>query len=285
MKRLLIFFLLFSNLVSSGQKIHQRIIASGSPAPVPVVAFNANLIVLIGQSNAVGVGDIADFSSPYTGVLTGTKIWNKDASPAAWEDIEGGVNNSGSYTTYTGHAGVELKLMYDWYESDPVEKRIIKFGQGGTGLSLVSGSALRWHPSLSGEMFDLAHTQVTAAMADMGDTRPPKALIIIQGEQDAYYSQAAADDYQTSLEAWIAAERTFFSYPTMPVIIVRLGDGQSGASYAYKSTVIAAQNAVASQDNNYIVSADGQAAPDGSHYEADGYNTIAERILTVLLSL
>lgn len=80
----------------------------------------------------------------------------------------------------------------------------------------------------------------------------------------------------------MAAKRTAYGYD-IPFIIVRLGDGQSGGSYPYKSTVRAAQEWVcANVEGCYLVSADGLNTTDGSHYDAAGYDTLANRIFDVI---
>lgn len=254
--------------------------ADSEDAPV----YNPDLIEIEGQSNGAGSAPIADLPADLTGPMHGVNVYNHNTQ--RWETLEPNVNNrgttglsgKGAVDGLTGEFGIECRLMKLIRAFRGRDQYLIKYCISNTPLA-QAGSYTDWSPRATKELFARTNENVRKAIQGLADKRPPRLIIWFQGENDAN-NRAMAAAYQTNLEAFIAGKRAAYGYD-IPFIIIRLGDNQRKLSSS--ADVIAAQNAVGAQRNNYLVSADGCPTRDDIHYNADGIEEIAQRVYKVLI--
>lgn len=247
--------------------------------------YNPDLYEIEGQSNAAGNAASTDLPSDLIGPMSKVMIFNPYS--CSWQQLVPGLNSRGTINiSGTGAAdgmtiqfGVEGRLMQLIRDNSPTtSKYLLKYCISNSFLA--ADATLDWNNTSTYEWYYKSNKNMVQATASLGDKRPPRVIIWIQGENDCG-DATAAGNYQTHLENFIAGKRTQYGY-SVPFVIVRLGSLQSGLNSTNKTTIVTAQNTVASQSNNYIVSADSLATSDGIHYTAASYDTLASRIFTVL---
>jgi hypothetical protein len=157
------------------------------------------------------------------------------------------------------------------------EVAVIKYAVGGTPIT-------SWDPayplSLYSELISLV-TSATAELQDDGMITELAGFIWVQGESDAYDVEEDALAYEARLTALIHAVRGDLAKPNLPVVIARV---YPAASYQYADEVRAAQAAV----NNGVpytalVDADDLTLTDEFHYDANGQNTLGQRLADAYL--
>lgn len=258
-------------------------VSPGSPTVDP----NPNLYELHGQSNANGFAAANLISSDLVDPLTNCYIYNNDVEPNEWQVLHAGVNNGGGLGVsepFQGYFGVEMRLMKLLRDAaGGVRQNIIKFANGGANIYYDPAITNSWSPTWTNQLFYKSNQLHDKALIDLGDLRPPIAYIWIQGENDAYGNPALT--YKDNLINLFAFIRAYYRYPTMRIIVVRLGnDPQLAIDSSQVAIIRAAQEFVGALPYNTLVSADGLFvnSTDHIHYTADSLNTLAYRIFDAL---
>lgn len=224
------------------------------------------LIVLAGQSNAVGGGYASEAPSSITGNYAATRFAEQincyNDYPAAcdltetWGDLH---IRSGTYM------GAEITLGRAVGNC-----ALIKCATNGTSL------AGDWNPSVSTgtQCFQRMLDFIAARIADLGEATDTPTLVWIQGETDAD-AVAFANAYQTNLTAMIAAWRGV--YAGSRVVISALS---TRSARPYQATVRAAQQAIADADPlvKLVPTDDLPLRSDDTHYTTDSFIKLGARI-------
>lgn len=253
---------------------------TGAESAPSADAFNPNLIEIEGQSNAAGAAPLADLPAELIGTMSEVMIF--ETTRQRWEALNPGVNSRGDVNNQTAFYGIEARLMYLLRTLRGRSQYVVKWAVGGTKLATQSGAFNDWNPSNVDEMYSRSNRNLYCAQHGIGDHRPPRFIIWIQGEADC--NTTDAPNYQANLTAFISAKRTAYGY-TIPFIIVRLGNLQTAIGDAPSiANVRAAQAAVvAAVTACYLVDADTCAVDvDNIHYNAAGIETLAQRVYTCI---
>lgn len=227
-------------------------------------------VVFAGQSNAVGFGMTPDLLPAVSQAIHwGTYIWNQDAG--GFEVMIPGVN--------TGTAGCpqawgpEVAYAEAFRRDHPDEPLyIVKSAKGSTGLA-QDDAHLDWSPASEGELFDLTADEIQAARAAAGGP-PVDAVMLMQGEQDAFDAVAAAA-YADNLRDWLTAIRAeWMDEPDGHIVIGRINDDAP----VYADVVRQAQALVDAEDPHAMSVETSHLAmqADQIHYAADSYMRIGQ---------
>lgn len=158
----------------------------------------AKLLLIAGQSNAVGRAPIDLGPEWVRGVKPGIFIWN--FFNQAWEVLNVGVNNSGKYGANDDVHGPEVTLGLYAQKHYRDDIYIFKQPRGGTGLdlSVFPTGWLSYSGSGLGKEFWDEHDVAKAAMPT-----PVDASLVYwdQGEADSENATARAN-YQANLQTW-----------------------------------------------------------------------------------
>ena len=164
---------------------------------------------------------------------------------------------------------------------------IIKYALGGSGLADGVGYG-NWHPDFSEgaglNQYDHALKTLRNAFAvtDIdGDGAPdrlvPSGIVWMQGEADAYDSQAAADEYRANLERLMGLLRAALRVDDLPIVIGKITDSgmsEDGTVMDYIGTVQKAQQDFVESDAcaAYVTVTDKLTyLDDGWHYDSEGF--------------
>ena len=267
--------------------------ASWQYLPGSPQSINSYLWEIEGQSNAVGQAGMntipGDIPNPMTGIAKGY-----DWSQNAWEFLrigQGAAYGNAYYDYFSGSYGIEpwlMKLLHDHYGT---VQYLMKYAFGGTPLyNDSSGSAGKnWSSANSTTtipgtaLYYQSNLMHADGLTALGDSRSPKALVWLQGESDAG-DAARANAYQVNMQNFIAAKRLAYNNAQMWFILVRLSPGQTSV-VPYRATINSAMDALAMQPNIRTVNTDDLITTDGFHYNAPSYDSIANRVYRVLISL
>ena len=164
---------------------------------------------------------------------------------------------------------------------------IIKYALGGSGLAKGVGYG-NWHPDFDEgaglNQYDHALKTLRNAFAATdidGDGVPdrlvPSGIVWMQGEADAFDSQAAADEYGANLERLMGLLRAALRVDDLPVVIGKITDSgmsEDGSVMDYIGTVQRAQQDFVASDTcaAYVtVTDDLTYLDDGWHYDSQGF--------------
>ncbi|MDJ0750265.1 MAG: sialate O-acetylesterase [Woeseiaceae bacterium] len=178
---------------------------------------------------------------------------------------------------------------------------IVKYALGGSGLSIGVGYG-NWHPDFGGgrgiNQYDHALTTLrgASAAADIdGDGTPdrliPTGIVWMQGEADAYDSQAAADAYRANLTRLMGLLRAAMRVDDLPVVIGRITDSgmaEDGTVMDYIGTVQDAQRAFVEADEcaAYVTVTDDLGYLDDAwHYDSDGFVRMGKAFAEAMMDL
>lgn len=241
--------------------------ACGGPA-----AQEAELVVLAGQSNALGFG-LSAADLPAGAADAEVLIWQD----GRFEPLTPGINTGSPRQPSTW--GPEVGFARAWRAAHPGRKLyLVKHARGSTSLAPTPGPD--WSPG-SGERFAEATAKVEAAKAALaGQGLKPRVIGILwlQGEADAA-DPAMAAAYRANLTGLIKAMRQGWSAPGAVVVVGKIPDwgGLAGE-------VRAAQAAVDAADT-LTVSVDAEGLPmqgDGLHIAAEGQLRLGEAMAVAL---
>lgn len=268
------------------------------------------LIVIAGQSNAVGQGNSNNLDNAvYGGIGNAINVAIPSfpnvqlahhcapavADPLAWTDVPGTAGTFQDMQQYAaaGSPGLGLEMSLGRYLADTTAMtlplHIGKFAVNGCDIGrYLPGSGF---PVSGGELF----TQLTTYINTL-QTNSSKSLAVfvwVQGESDAD-TDLESTAYQGKLTTFVAALRAIYGTSFL-FVISRLSDNQIGGFSATMTSgrvaaVQAAQDAVAAADPTHCISVNTNRAPTlatgPEHYKTDGYwmlgNILGSSILPVV---
>lgn len=263
-------------------------------------AGDYKLYFLGGQSNMEGFG--------YTGALPdGLTLKSSDVmifrgQMALDNELHGGVGiwdvlqpgygtgfrTDGKKNELSDRFGPELFFGLTKAAGSPDTKiAIIKYALGGSGLADGVGYG-NWHPDFSAgagqNQYDHALKTLRNAHAHadidgdgVADRLIPSGIVWMQGEADAYDSQAAADAYRSNIERLMDLLRAAMRVDDLPIVVGRITDSgmaDDGSVMDYISTVQQAQQDFVDDDNCAIlvtITDELGYLEDGWHYDTDGF--------------
>lgn len=250
----------------------QTIINTKRKQPLPVV-------ILIGQSNAVGVGPISGAPSQYQGTIANTQIW----SGSSFVNLVAGTTNQAADSS---SFGPELSLCTQFLSRCPASRLyLIKHAVIGTSLNVD------WLPTASTQ-YTAMIAKINAAISALVGVRFYIAgFVWVQGENDALSASATpSTNYQTNLNSLISNLRSTYGYygangnSNIPFVIAQLGYNDRN-SYYYQDNLRDAQYAVqAAGTNVYITQTDDLSyLTDVIHYDATSQITLGNRAANQLM--
>ena len=258
------------------------------------------LYYLGGQSNMEGFGfsdklreDVAR-PSPDVMIFTGQMALDNETHGGIgiWETLQPGhgtgFKTDGESNQLSNRFGPELLFGQTIAKHMPASRiAIIKYALGGSGLAEGVGYG-NWHPDFSDgagiNQYDHALTTLRNALAHtdidgygVSDRLIPTGIVWMQGEADAYDSQAAADDYRVNIERLMDLLRAALRVDDLPIVIGKITDSgmsEDGTVMDYIETVQRAQQDFVTSDDcaAYVTVTDDLAyLDDGWHYDTEGF--------------
>ena len=235
--------------------------------PVPV-------LILIGQSNAVGVAALSGAPSQYQSTIANTQIWNG----SSFVNLVAGTTNHGADSS---SFGPELSLCTQFVSRASTSRvYLIKHAVTNTSLNVD------WLPT-SGTQYTNMITKINAAIAALVGVRFYIAgFVWVQGENDALSASATpSNNYQTNLNNLISGLRSSYgSYglngnKNIPFVLAQLGYLDRNLYY-YQDNVRNAQNAVQAAGTNVCIAQadDLTHNSDIIHYDAPAQITLGNRM-------
>jgi hypothetical protein len=192
------------------------------------------VFLLGGQSNMVGVGEVAQLASPYNVPQSAVKFW--DNAGGGWVNLQGGFGASSAY--FGPEVGFGSKI-HALFPTDSIY--LVKYAVGGTNL------AVDWNPDGNGAVYNTFKGIVTTAMQSL--TNPQIAgMIWMQGESDGNYVLGPA--YATNLTNFIGQVRSDFATPDTRFVLGRISSYWDTPPYSGAELVRAAQVTVPGQVGN-----------------------------------
>ena len=178
---------------------------------------------------------------------------------------------------------------------------IVKYALGGSGLSIGVGYG-NWHPDFAeGEglnQYDNALKTLRGASAvgdidgdGVADRLIPAGIVWMQGEADAFDSQAAADAYGANLARLMDLLRAAMRVDDLPVVIGKVTDSgmaDDGSVMDYIGTVQQAQQAFVDADEcaAYVtVTEEIGYLDDAWHYDSDGFVRLGTAFADAMMEL
>lgn len=258
------------------------------------------LYYLGGQSNMEGFGftneltEDAAIVSDDVMIFAGQMALDNTAhgGVGSWQPLRPGFGTGfktdGKAIQLSERFGPELLFGQTMTAGEPGTRvAIIKYALGGSGLADGVGFG-NWHPDFSDgagiNQYDHALTTMRNAFAvadidDDGvpDRLVPSGIVWMQGEADAFDSQAAADEYGANLERLMGLLRAALRVDDLPVVIGKITDSgmsEDGSVMDYIATVQKAQQDFVASDAcaAYVtVTDDLTYLDDGWHYDSQGF--------------
>ena len=263
-------------------------------------AAEYKLYYLGGQSNMEGFGYVDQLPKDATHTSLGVMIFTGQMAldnethggVGIWQQLQPGhgtgFKTDGDTNQLSNRFGPELLFGRTIADLAPGSKiAIIKYALGGSGLAIGVGYG-NWHPDFSTgagiNQYDHALTTMRNALAHadidgdgVADRLIPSGIVWMQGEADAFDSQAAADDYRANLERLMNLLRAALRVDDLPVVIGKITDSgmaEDGSVMDYIETVQQAQQAYVDDDAcaAYVTVADDLThSSDAWHYDTDGF--------------
>lgn len=255
----------------------------GLLAAPPAAAQAAHVLIVAGQSNAVGIGANA--------ALLGPGLSAPTPDIGYWWQIEG-VDGPGlqalrpqadtmDASVFDAFFGPELTAARAIHTAVPDEQLVVlKVATNGTDL------ARHWDPddpsSLYADLVD-EYAALSAELVALGYTPQPVGVLWMQGENDAA-RRIDADAYEVNLTEFIARLRTDVAEPDLPFVIGRIHADLLIIYGRYKGRVRAAQAAVAAADPNAeLVDLDDlPLLADQIHFDDEGMRAMGKRFAVAL---
>lgn len=247
-----------------------------------------DLVILAGQSNAVGAGGAVssglptspmNLQQPQEDVL----FFSNASGFSGPIDLQPGT---GSTLSGISRFGPEITFGRTVADALPSSNlAIVKHAASATDLDI------QWSPTGSGSVYNSFLNTVnraTDSITNAGDTYEITGFLWVQGEADA--NREFGSDYEANLTNFITAIRTEFGQDT-PFFISGLSDNQIFGSNADNALVTQAQIDVAAADNNtFLIDTDGPeftvtALSDGLHYDTGGQMALGEALAASYLSV
>lgn len=242
-----------------------------------------SMFLIAGQSNANGRGDTGDLTdASYASAFAAVQIFIKSAGafavPLVWQVDEGPVD-VGQW--FPGFVGAEVSLARDLDAAQPGLWSIAKMAIDGSGLfqHWRTGAGVPGVDS-GGETSEqfIAFAQA-CALAQNADVR---ALLWIQGEQDAAIDSGFGDDYASYLAATAAVWRAALG--NFVFLVVRLHADSNDTLGPNRDLIRAQQEAFVLADGNAVlIDVDDLTLQDTVHFDADSLVVIGQRAATAYL--
>ena len=183
-----------------------------------------------------------------------------------------------------GHLGTEfgpeITFGLDMEQAYPNDNiALIKWAYGSTDL------ANDWNPAQTGNCYEKFKNTVISQMAALSQNYQPVivGMLWMQGEADAYNSQAEADAYEQNLRNFISSVKTDFSRPDLKFVIGRIDDS---SAWTYSAPVRAAEVTVANDTANTTwINTDDITRWDLYHFDSTGLLTLGHRFATAMEGL
>lgn len=256
-------------------------IAAQPDPPATPATLLGKLVLIAGQSNAVGHGDTDHVdrglavTTPYTSATIDTKISDGLSDPIAWTTVA----RRDLQPYHAGGAsgmGPEISLGRYLVEYNGIASVVpmSKFAVGGTFITdwLPSGTVPA-ASNLYSQFIAYIDAQIAATGEQLG------VLVWMQGDTDATDS-AASLAYQANLTTLMAALRV--RYGNFVLVITKMNSASSGSGIVagYRANVQAAQAAyVATDSHSVLVDCDGVPnSTDNVHYDGDGLISVGNLI-------
>lgn len=277
-------------------------------------AKSYKLYYLGGQSNMEGFGYVAELpdevvvTSADVMIFTGQMALDNEthAGVGLWQPLQPGFGTGfktdGKTNQLSDRFGPELSFGQTLVAAAPGSRiAIIKYALGGSGLAEGVGFG-NWHPDFSEgaglNQYDHALKTLRNALADTdidGDGAPdhlvPSGIVWMQGEADAYDSQAAADEYRANIERLMGLLRAALRVDDLPLVIGKITDSgmsEDGSVMDYIETVQRAQQDFVSSDDcaAYVTVTDELSyLDDGWHYDTQGFVRLGAAFADAMIAL
>jgi hypothetical protein len=258
------------------------------------------LYYLGGQSNMEGFGFQnqlpagSDVVSPDVMIFTGQMAHDNEThgGVGVWTSLQPGFGlgfkTDGKTNQFSDRFGPELLFGQTMAKQSPGTKiAIIKYALGGSGLAEGVGFG-NWYPDFADgagiNQYDHFLKTLRNAFAESdinGDGVPdrliPSGIVWMQGEADAYDSQAAADSYRANIERLMGLIRAALRVDDLPLVVGKITDSgmsEDGTVMDYIDTVQDAQADFVRHDPCaalVTVTEDLGYLDDGWHYDTDGF--------------
>ncbi len=266
MKKIIIFYLLLMPLLLFA--LSGRVYCEAE-YPAKLVAAEATskykVYILAGQSNMAGVGMNHELPSEYLGVQENVKIYAEgtvdSSKKGIWSTLCPGFG-SGS-----GCFGPELTFGKDMTAANP-DSQILLIKCGWSGTSLQGD----WRPpsagGTTGALYKNLIQTVDKALAalDPDIDYELSGMCWMQGESDAC-NIYPANEYESSLTAFINDVRNEFNAPTLPFIIAMIDDSDVWVENA----IVRQAEVNISKNVPYVGIFDTKDyETDGTHYKTQG---------------
>ncbi|MDH3305303.1 MAG: sialate O-acetylesterase [Gammaproteobacteria bacterium] len=272
------------------------------------------LYFLGGQSNMEGFGYVEELpgaiatSSEHVMIFAGQMALDNEThgGVGVWQPLEPGYGtgfrSDGKTNRLSDRFGPELTFGRTMAAHSPGSKiAIIKYALGGSGLAEGVGYG-NWYPDFSVgaglNQYDHALKTMRNAFSHsdidgdgVADRLVPSGIVWMQGEADAYDSQAAADEYRANIERLMGLLRAALRVDDLPVVIGKITDSgmaDDGSVMDYIATVQQAQQDYVDSDAcaAYVTVTDGLAyLDDGWHYDTDGFIRMGTAFAEAMIAL
>lgn len=272
------------------------------------------LYYLGGQSNMEGFGYVEELPTAFATasenvmIFTGQMALDNETHGGVgiWHALQPGhgtgFRTDGETNQLSDRFGPELLFGQTMAERSPDSKiAIIKYALGGSGLAEGVGYG-NWHPDFSDgagvNQYDHVLKTMRNALATTDidgdgvlDRLVPAGIVWMQGEADAYDSQAAADEYRENIERLMGLLRAALRVDDLPVVIGKITDSgmsEDGSVMDYIETVQLAQQDFVASDAcaAYVtVSDDLGYLDDAWHYDTDGFVRLGTAFAEAMIEL
>lgn len=285
--------------------------AAACSEPEPTIY---DLYFLGGQSNMDGYGFVdqlpAVAASPSPGVMifVGQSALDNDArgGEGFWQPLAPGFGTGfqtdGETSQLSDRFGPELYFGLTMARQAPNRKiAIVKYALGGSGLADGVGYG-NWYPDFATgagiNQYDHALKTLRGALAHADidgdgttDQLVASGIVWMQGEADAFDSQAAADAYEANLGRLMDLLRAAMRVDDLPVVIGKITDSgmaDDGSVMDYIETVQQAQQDFVDSDPcaAYVtVTDDLPYLDDGWHYDSEGFIRLGTAFAEAMIEL
>lgn len=284
----------WTDLVGGGVFTSAGMVVDDLVADAPALK-QISVVVLFGQSNAVGRVPMAQLESKYVGALTWLKIWDNVTN--SFVNINSTTNNN-QLNNPSNQFGIEFYLGNKLNQYSRNTQYIFKYAVGGTALTPLetpswcvptpgvqpSGGTM-WQAVYNTEIPDLQDWEL-----NNGFTITKLRFVWIQGEADSQVLLEATT-YETNWTNFLASVNSgrFKSlfYITPQVYDCLLSVNQTAAAYVYKTEVNTGKTNVQSTDTAVYRTFNTDSCTvqvDGAHYDKSGISTIALAIGDLIIT-
>ena len=291
------------------------VIAAGCATSKPIgEGTTYKLYYLGGQSNMEGFGFTDELragmfdSSRRAMIFAGQMAYDNETHGGVgiWQPLQPGYglgfSTDGVTNNLSNRFGPELFFGHTMAQrSAEANVAIIKYALGGSGLAEGVGYS-NWHPDFSEgagiNQYDNALKTLRNALAHsdidgdgLADRLIPSGIVWMQGEADAYDSQAAADAYRANLERLMNLLRAAMRVDDLPIVIGKVTDSgmsEDGSVMDFIGTVQLAQRDFVSNDScaAYVtVTDDLPYLDDGWHYNTEGFIRLGKAFAEAMIEL